>query len=346
VDTQVLPVLAKEFLRYAERDYRGGSSHLYEALSYFVAGDVELLEIASHGQSAIPNLFFGAVHYLLMRSKKESLAEYYPSLHKPTKTGDDLFPLLRSFCIRHREQLIEIISSKIVQTNEVSRCAYLYPAFAFVSNMVGDAPLAMIDVGASAGLHLLWDLYGYDYGIGIYGRPASSVRIKCELRGNSKPALFESVPRVQSRFGIDLQLISPDKNDDVMWLDALIWPEHESRRELFHKAIDMLKQERTSITFVEGDVADVLPNVLARVPAGEIPCVYQTHIWRQLPEAAKAKLITTLENVGRERKVFFVSALNQLTLQLFAPSGNCSWTLANYEQHGRWVEWLAETEAF
>ena len=316
-------------------------------LSSFVAGDVELLEIASHGQSAIPNLFFGTVHYLLMRSEKEPLAEYYPSLHKPTKTGDDLFPLFRSFCIQHREQLTEIVSSRIVQTNEVSRCAYLYPAFAVVSNMVEDAPLAMIDVGASAGLHLLWDMYGYDYGLErIYGSPASPVRIKSELRGNSKPRLDERAPKVESRFGIDLQLISPDANDDIVWLGALIWPEHESRRKLFHSAMDILKQQRAAITFFEVDAADVLPNVLTKVPADEIPCVYQTHIWRQLSAATKATLVATLKIFGRERKVFFVSALDQLRLELFAPSGNCGWTLANYEQHGRWVEWLGGPEVF
>lgn len=205
---QVLSILAKEFLRSRERDYRG-SSHLYEVLSSFVAGDVELLEIASHGQSAVPNLFFGAVHFLLMQSEKESLAEYYPSLREPTKTGDDLFPLFRSFCIQHRKQMIKIVSSRIVQTNEASRCAYLFPAFAIVSNMVENAPLAMIDVGASAGLHLLWDLYGYDYGFDrIYGSPQSPVRIKSELRGTNKPKLPEKVPTVKSRFGIDLQPIS------------------------------------------------------------------------------------------------------------------------------------------
>jgi len=72
---QVLPILAKEFLRYGERDYRG-SSYLYEVLASFVAGDLELPEIASHGQSAIPNLFFGAVHYLLMRSEIEPSVEH------------------------------------------------------------------------------------------------------------------------------------------------------------------------------------------------------------------------------------------------------------------------------
>lgn len=342
--TQVPTVLAKEFLRYGERDYRG-SSHLYETLSTFVARDGDLLEIASHGKSAIPNLFFGAVHYLLMHRKRESLATYYPSLHKPTHTGTGFPALFRSFCIEHRAELIEILSSRTVQTNEVSRCAYLYPAFSAVSNTAAGAPLALIDVGAGAGLHLLWDHYGYDYGLErIYGRPDSPVRIRSALSGNARPRLQDRAPLVGSRFAIDLHPVSPDVDDDIRWLEALIWPEHESRREQFHKAIDILKQHKNAITFFAGDAADALPEALMNVPENELPCVFQTHIWRQLAPETKAKLIATLETFGRQRKVCFVSALDQLRLEWFAPSGHRGWTLANYEQHGRWVEWLGGPE--
>lgn len=85
----------------------------------------------------------------------------------------------------------------------------------------------MIDVGASAGLHLLWDQYGYDYGINrVYGDPTSEVVIESELKGGFLPPLDHPLPRAQSRFGIELRIISVDNKDDMMWLDALIWPEH------------------------------------------------------------------------------------------------------------------------
>jgi hypothetical protein len=338
--------ISKEFSQYADRDYRG-SSRLYESLSSFVSSDTELLEIASHGQSALPNLFFGAVHFLLMHHKNERLALYYVSLHGPKQIDDDLFPLFRSFCIQHRSELIEIISSRIVQTNEVSRCAYLYPAFTVVAKMCRNAPLGLIDIGASAGLHLLWDQYGYDYGLGrIYGDPTSPVTIKSALTENHQPEFDETFPRIQSRFAIDLRVVSTDKPDEIMWLDALIWPEHHSRRELFHRAIDLLKREKDKICFFEGDAADLLPGVLAQVSANEVPCVYQTHIWRQLSTTSKTKLISALEELGRDRAVFFVSALSQLRLELFAPSAHMQWTLANYEQHGGWVEWLFNAKAY
>lgn len=335
-----LSSVAAEFLRYGERDYYG-SSHLYATLAGCVAQDPELLAIASHGRSAIPNLFFGAVHYLLMRSGHDVLAEYFPSLHKPAKSGNDLFPAFRSFCIRHKADLIGIVTTRIVQTNEVSRCAYLYPAFVLVSKLAGDVPLAMVDIGASAGLHLLWDRYAYDYGLGrVCGDPASPVRITCELRGETGLSLNEKMPQVGARFAIDLRPVSPDNEDDLIWLDALIWPEHESRRELFHGAVEILRREKGAIAFSEGDAADILPDVLSKVPADQAACVYQTHIWRQLRPASRLKLTETLEQFGRARKIFFVSALDQLRLELFASTGHRRWTLANYEQHGRWLEWL------
>ena len=38
--------------------------------------------------------------------------------------------------------------------------------------------------------------------------------------------------------------------------------------------------------------------------------------------SGQAKITETLEIFGRERKVFFVSALNQLQLELFSSTGN------------------------
>jgi hypothetical protein len=152
--------------------------------------------------------------------------------------------------------------------------------------------------------------------------------------------LNEKMPQVGARLAIDLRPVSPDNEDDLMWLDALIWPEHETRRELFHRAIEILRREKGAIAFFEGDAADILPAVLSRVPADQIACVYQTHLWRQLTPASRLKLTAILEQFGRARKIFFVSALDQLRLELFAPSGHRHWRLANYEQHGRWTEWL------
>ena len=52
--------------------------------------------------------------------------------------------------------------SRATQTNEAGRCATLLPSLAAIS-AAEDKPLALIEVGASAGLALFPDRYGYEY---------------------------------------------------------------------------------------------------------------------------------------------------------------------------------------
>ena len=56
-------------------------------------------------------------------------------------------------------QIREVMLSHTTQTNEPARCAVLLPLLAQLPQ-----PLALLEVGASAGLCLLPDHYGYDYG--------------------------------------------------------------------------------------------------------------------------------------------------------------------------------------
>src|ERR1700730_14052353 len=63
------------------------------------------------------------------------------------------------FLLGDREdELAGIILARRTQTNEPARCATLLPALALLP-----PPLAIVEVGASAGLTLLADKYSYDY---------------------------------------------------------------------------------------------------------------------------------------------------------------------------------------
>src|SRR5437773_9985432 len=96
------------------------------------------------------------------------------------------------------------MSTKMVQTNEVQRCACLLPAFVLVSRE-SERALSVVDIGASAGLNLLWDRYGYDYGPGgTYGSADSRVQIACTLRGRQKPRISQVFSHADSRVGIHL----------------------------------------------------------------------------------------------------------------------------------------------
>ena len=163
-----LEALAQRFVRFADQEC-GAYAPLYDRLARGIAADPELLTIAARARSGqqVPLLLLAAVHSLLLGGVNHALGAFYPSItrHTAIPPGDPL-PAFRAFCLDHRDVLLELVSTRLVQTNEPRRCTMLLPAFATVARLAAGRPLALIEVGASAGLHLLFDHYGYNYGSG------------------------------------------------------------------------------------------------------------------------------------------------------------------------------------
>src|SRR5947209_1641857 len=116
--------LAAAFRHFAEVECRH-SSPLYEALSFRIAEDSVLLELASNASPGqpVPNLLFGAVHYLLLQVNDGSLAQYYPGLTQNPLLPELAYAAFRTFCLWQRDQIVSLLSTHRVQTNEVGRCS-------------------------------------------------------------------------------------------------------------------------------------------------------------------------------------------------------------------------------
>src|SRR3989441_5652268 len=151
-------------MSFAEKVYHG-SSPLYEQISRRVSEDPELLSLALSARKSelSPNLFFGAVHYLLLKGIRHPLSYFYPSLSGSSNREDDPYPFFRSFCFEHRKEIEDLISARRVQTNKMQGWNCLIPADS-VGYPRARKPVSIVDLGASAGLHLLWAHYRYDYG--------------------------------------------------------------------------------------------------------------------------------------------------------------------------------------
>jgi hypothetical protein len=159
-----LRTLAERFRTFGLRECRH-SSPLYERLSLGVAEDADLLSLlvaASPGQRR-PNLLLAAVHYLLLRGDADPLADFYPSVSESPRSPDEAFPVFRRFALDRADEISGLIATRRTQTNEVARSAFLLPAFDLAAR-AADRPLALIEVGAAAGLNLLFDRYRYRYG--------------------------------------------------------------------------------------------------------------------------------------------------------------------------------------
>jgi hypothetical protein len=137
---------------------------LYAALSPRVAEDRFLLDLAAQGAPGQPpvNLLYAAVHDRLLAGADHRLRDFYRSIGG-AEPPEDAYPHFRDFCHDHQEILRDLIATRRVQTNEVGRSALLLPAFARASERHGGRPLHLIELGASAGLHLNLDLYRFEY---------------------------------------------------------------------------------------------------------------------------------------------------------------------------------------
>ena len=111
------------------------------------------------------------------------------------------------------------------QTNEVGRAAVLMPGLMTIAAETG-LPLALFELGASAGLNLRLDTYAYDFGSFHCGPADATVRLAPHWEG--PPPLAAKVA-VAARRGVDLNPIDVTSDAGRARLLAYVWPEQAER---------------------------------------------------------------------------------------------------------------------
>ncbi len=346
----LLDKMAERFRYFAGKIY-ADRSPLYTNLALRVAEDPELLRLAASAQekAALPNLFFAAVHLLLLKGEHHQLAAFYPSLNNSSQHYDYVYPYFRNFVLEHLEEIHETLMAHSVQTNEVGRCAVLVPAFELVAAQSKRRPLTMIEIGSSAGLTLLWDLYHYHYGEGLEcGDPNSPVKIVCSLHGKMRPPIPGQLPKVASRTGIDLSPIDVNDAENVQWLRALVWPDNQKRARQLEHAIRLAQQAPPRI--VTGNALDLLQNLIDKTPDKASLCIYHSFTLTLASGEPREKLHSLLTTASKKRDLFLVSiewAANSETpllgLAKFSKSTMTEKILARCHSHGEWLEWMSDS---
>lgn len=340
--------VAESFRYYANTIYPG-RSQLYVQLAMRVAEDKELLNVAAQApkKNALPNLLFAAVHFLLLKGEHHQLAAFYPSVNHTTKHYDYVYPYFRSFVLEHELEIRDIITTRSVQTNEVARCAILVPAFGLVSQQARGRPLAIIEIGSSAGLTLLWDYYHYRYAENLQCGPSNSpVQIECELRGANKPPIPDKFPRIMWSRGVDLNPLDLRVPENVLWLRALIWPEHQRREQQLEKAIEIARQKPPEV--MSGDALEILPRLIRQIDQDLSLCVYHSFTLSLAAKESREKLESILASASKERDMSWISfewekeaETPLLALTTFNGIKKSERRLARAQAHGEWLEWLS-----
>lgn len=308
---------------------------LYRQLSAHIAADAEVLALAARTRhTPVPLVFLAAVQYLLLKGVQHPLRPFYFE-----GRAGEAYPAFREFCLAHRAEIAALIETRLVQTNEVRRCALLLPAFLSLTGQ----PLALIEIGASAGLNLLWDRYGYEYSNGACWGEAAPLRLTCALRGGSFPLVDGQRPAIASRVGIDVNPVEVRNPEAVLWLRALIWPGALERVKRFEHAVAIAQREEFQL--IAGDALEALPRVLSAVPEGVLACVYHTFTLNQFSPEARAHVWAQLADFARRRPVV------ELAVEWLGPEGplvtqatfergqRIEIVLAAAHHHGEWLEW-------
>jgi hypothetical protein len=332
--------LSMKFRRFAIHEC-SESSPLYEFLSLKIAEDAEMIQLASSAQKGqpVPNLFFGAVHFLLLKGYKHTITDFYPSITNHPGKAENAYPAFVDFCRRYSEEIIELLKSKIVQTNEVRRCSYLYPVFSQVFQMTKN-PLALVEIGTSSGLQLLVDKYRYSYGPDkSFGNLDSEVHLRSEIRGDQ--SFLNPLPHfdVATRIGIDLHINDVRNAEDYLWLKALIWPEHGERRELFERAASYVSNQ--TLNLIQGDGVELLNSLVAEIPTDQTICIFHTHVANQMPAKTKEKLLGQIKEIGNRRAIFHIYNNiydAKLHFDYYLDGEESLNPIGETEGHGRWFK--------
>ena len=263
--------VARTYRTFARLEARGRSP-AYEALALAAAADAGVVGFVASLPTAKrqPNLLFAAARYLL---------------DAPASIGS-----LRALVRDRPADLAAVMRARRTQTNEPARCAVLLPALAQLPE-----PLALVDVGASAGLTMLFDRYSYDYGgHRLAGADPDAPTLRCQVAG--PVPLPDRIPAIVWRTGLDLNPLDVTADDDVRWLSCLVWPDEEDRAERLAAAIASARRAPPPV--VRGDLLTDLPAVVAGAPADATVVVYHSSVLYQVTPAQREQFAQTVADLA------------------------------------------------
>ena len=253
-ETTTVDAIAERYRRFAINEARG-SSRLYEQLALHVASSDRILNFLAGlpADRQQPNLFFAAVRLVAGLPINARALEAKLALEAPV--------------------IAQAMNSHTTQTNEPGRCAVLLPALARFRQ-----PLAILEVGASAGLCLLADRYGYDYGRVRIDAPdetrAVAPAFPCEA--NDLTPLPTNLPSIGWRLGLDTNPLNVASTQETDWLRTLVWPEQSARRDRLGSAIEVARLSPPHVA--QGDLLRELQLAITSAPAGMTLVVFHSAV--------------------------------------------------------------------
>jgi hypothetical protein len=239
---------------------------------------------------ALPLRLAGGLHALVRRGRLPALAHLYPP--QPMPQGDMLWRELASALGEAGDELAPWLA-RAPQTNEVARAAALMSGLLVVAATTG-LPLALYELGASAGLNLMLDRFGYQLGSLSTGVDGSPVRLAPIWEGPAPPA---TTIAIQDRRGVDLHPVDVTSPADRERLLAYIWADQPERLARTAAAIAIAATNPPMLG--QGDAADWLETQLEPAPrSGLVRVVMHSIAFQYFPPATRQRINAIMTRLG------------------------------------------------
>lgn len=229
------------------------------------------------------------------------------------------------------------------QTNEAARTGTLLPVIAQIPG-----PIALIEVGCSPGLCVYPDQYGICYD----GRPALAAHstVHIDVATNGSVLIPTVLPDVVARIGVDLNPLDVNDMADRSWLEALVWPEHDTRLARLRSAASIVAHDPP--TLLRGDLVETIDDALALVPSDATAIVFHSAVLNYIPGENRRRFA---ERLAPHPEVVWISnegpgVIDGLASDLRPPTGagsgaffitgrNGADVIGISDPHGSWISW-------
>lgn len=332
----------------------GEAIPMYARLCEAIAADPDLAALLLEAPVAqrLPVLVLAAIHDTVLAEPDAPLHDWFPSVSGEPAPSTDPSAALRATVDRYRDRIVELVRSRQVQTNEVNRCVGW--RLALVSAADGDdRPIALVEIGASAGLNLRFDDYSIEVsGPGrapvAAGAADSTVLLGTDLLDEPLAdalwsGLGASAPTIGWRIGVDANPLDVTDADDARWLAACVWPEQSVRFDRLRAAVGRAIADPPTVR--RGDLRTKTPALIESTPDGHHVMVTSSWTLAYLPKEDRRAFLETLHAsaAGVEARG---GRLSLLTLE---PEGSLDWLVTDdlpadapaTRQHASLLGWTA-----
>jgi hypothetical protein len=338
--------------RHAEENGAPATARVIRALAEVRASDTATGQRIANWpgltlKDAMPLRLAGGYHHLLLTGADQRLAQVYGGEIIDQAEVD---ALVLDLTHRFDAQLLPWLDGP-PQTNEAGRAASIMAGLLWIAQRVANPRFDLFELGASAGVNTMIDLYFFRLGATEVGPPDSPMRIVPEWRGASPPAPPSGFA-ITAVKGCDIAPINLADPASALRLKAYVWPDAGERLARIDAAIALAGLAPPDL--VAADAGDFAAAMLARPPQpGLARVLFHSIMWQYMPAATQARITEAFEAVGAaatpDTPLGWIALetdpatfRHELRVRLWdgAAHHGEEHLLSHAHPHGAWVEWL------